>query len=55
MAKEVTLTFVIDESQHKQLKEIASEEQRTLAGQLRFSLDEWLELYNMRNRRKSDK
>lgn len=39
----VTYTFDMDHETHARLKEISENEHRTLAGQIRLILEEWLE------------
>ena len=43
MPDNITYTFEMDTKTHSQLKEIADGEHRTLAGQIRLILEEWLE------------
>jgi len=43
MSDNVTYTFDMDEKTHAKLKELAVEGHRTLAGQIRLILEEWLE------------
>ena len=43
MNDDVTYTFDMDYKTHAKLKDIAEQEHRTLAGQLRLIIDEWLE------------
>ena len=43
MSENITYTFEMDARTHSQLKKIADEEHRTLAGQIRLIIEEWLE------------
>lgn len=43
MGKNVTFTFDLDEKAHAKIKKEADENHRTLAGQLRYMIDLWLE------------
>ena len=49
----VTYTFDMDYKTHAKLKDLAEAEHRTLAGQIRLILDEYLD--NIKARRKEDK
>lgn len=42
MNKNVSFTFELDHETHARLKEIAENEHRTLAGQVRLILEDWL-------------
>ena len=42
MSTNITYTFEMDQKLHAELKEIAEQNHRTLAGQLRLILEEWL-------------
>lgn len=43
MTDTITYTFDMDAEMHSELKEIAESEQRTLAGQIRLIIQQWLE------------
>ena len=43
MSDNITYTFEMDTKTHSQLKEIAENEHRTLAGQIRLILEEYLD------------
>lgn len=43
MSDNVTYTFDMKDETHVELKKIAEAEHRTLAGQIRLILEEWLE------------
>lgn len=43
MSENITYTFDMGYKTHAELKKIAEEEHRTLAGQIRLILEEWLE------------
>ena len=43
MSENVTYTFDMDYKTHAKLKDIAEAEHRTLAGQIRLILEDWLE------------
>lgn len=43
MSENVTYTFEMDNDTHTKLKKIAEVEHRTLAGQIRLILEEWLD------------
>lgn len=43
MSENITYTFDMDYQTHAKLKQIADDEHRTLAGQIRLILEEWLE------------
>lgn len=40
---DVTFTFVMDEKIHRKLQEISEDEHRTLAGQIRLILEEYVD------------
>ena len=42
MSDNITYTFELDQKLHAELKGIAEQNHRTLAGQLRLILEEWL-------------
>jgi hypothetical protein len=42
MSDMVTYTFDIDHKTHSALKDVAEQEHRTLAGQIRLILEEWI-------------
>jgi len=42
MSENITYTFDMDYKTHAKLKDIAESEHRTLAGQIRLILEEWL-------------
>ena len=48
-------TFEIDDKSHAKLKKISEDERRTMAGQVRFIIDEWIENQDKLARRKGDK
>ena len=43
MSENITYTFDMDYKTHAKLKDLAEEGHRTLAGQIRMILEEWLE------------
>ena len=43
MADEVVYSFAIDNKTKRQLEEFAEDGHRTLAGQIRLIIDEWLD------------
>jgi hypothetical protein len=43
MSDNVTYTFDMEFATHAKLKKIADDEHRTLAGQIRLILEDWLE------------
>ena len=43
MSSDITFTFDMDSKTHSDLKEMAQDNHRTLAGQIRFILEQYLE------------
>ena len=54
MSENITYTFDMSSKTHAQLKELAEEEHRTIAGQIRMILEDYLE-DGHKARRKEDK
>lgn len=52
---DTNLTFVIDEKTRDRIKEIAEINYRSISGQLRLVVEEFVESYDKQNRRKEDK
>lgn len=55
MSDNITYTFEMDSKMHSQLKDLADQEHRTIAGQVRMIIDEYLEKALDKARRKNDK
>ena len=51
MSDNVTYTFDMDPKLYSQIKDMAEEEHRTIAGQIRMILDEYIEKANDNARR----
>ena len=54
MSDEVVYSFAIDNKMKRRLEEMAEEGHRTLAGQIRLILDQFIETDTKKARRKSD-
>lgn len=55
MSDNVTYTFDMDAKLYSQIKDMAEEEHRTIAGQIRMILDDYIEKVSEKARRKNDK
>lgn len=55
MSDNVTYTLDMDAKLYARVKEVAEEEHRTVAGQIRMVLDEYIEKVDEKARRKGDK